>query len=173
MADVDLTVLCAAAAQALAEAEKLAADLSDQQFASPSGPLGASVGQHLRHGLDHFRALLDGFEGNSEVAYDERDRGTAIETDREAARALAAGLRGRLETLDNVQLNFEVDIRVMVACDGTDAKIRTTLGREIAFATHHMIHHFAMIKAICTEQGVTLPEEFGRAPSTVAYERSN
>ena len=44
------------------------------------------------------------------------------------------------------------------------------LGRELAFAAHHGVHHNAMINAICAELGVATPHGFGKAPSTINHE---
>jgi hypothetical protein len=48
----------------------------------------------------------------------------------------------------------------------------STLGRELAFATHHAVHHQAMMKAIAFEFGVEVEECFGKAPATVNAERT-
>ena len=38
--------------------------------------------------------------------------------------------------------------------------------RELGFVSHHSIHHMATIKVICSNFGVTLPKNYGVAPST-------
>jgi hypothetical protein len=59
----------------------------------------------------------------------------------------------------------------MLTSDGVDAELGSTLGRELAFATHHAVHHHAMLGAIAAELGVATPPEFGKAPSTIRHER--
>src|SRR5436190_769604 len=63
------------------------AALTDEQYcANPVGVVASSVGGHIRHCLDHVDALLAGLELQT-VNYDERQRGTEIETSRHAALA--------------------------------------------------------------------------------------
>ena len=64
-----------------------------------------------------------------------------------------------------------VRIRVMLSGDGTEAELDSTVVREVAFATHHGIHHVAMMKAIAGEMGVSLDGDIGKAPSTIQHER--
>lgn len=49
----------------------------------------------------------------------------------------------------------------------------STLARELAFATHHAIHHHAIIKMIATSIDYKLPSEFGVAPSTQNFIRTS
>jgi uncharacterized damage-inducible protein DinB len=60
----------------------------------------------------------------------------------------------------------------MVAGDGSCATLSTTIGRELAFATHHGVHHQAMMRAIAGEFGVDVSPTFGKAPSTINHELS-
>jgi hypothetical protein len=46
----------------------------------------------------------------------------------------------------------------------------STLARELAFASHHAIHHHAMMKAIAQEHGQAAESGFGVAPSTLNHE---
>lgn len=61
----------------------------------------------------------------------------------------------------------------MVAESGLEVDLASTLGRELAFATHHAVHHAAMMKAIASEFGVTAETAFGKAPSTLLYEHAS
>jgi hypothetical protein len=60
----------------------------------------------------------------------------------------------------------------MLSGEGDEAELTSTFAREVAFATHHAIHHNAMIAAIAASFGVTIPAGFGKAPSTVNHERT-
>jgi hypothetical protein len=56
-------------------------------------------------------------------------------------------------------------------------ELPSTVGRELGFAAHHAIHHLAMVKLIATGPAIglnkdDLPLDFGRAPSTVVFDRS-
>jgi len=65
-----------------------------------------------------------------------------------------------------------VRVRVMLCADGQHAELGSTLGRELAFAAHHAVHHHAMVAAIAAEFGLSAPDGFGRAPSTIHHEHA-
>src|SRR6516225_10431313 len=59
--------------------------MTDEQYRrKPVGVVSSNVGGHVRHCLDHVEALLAGLE-EGELSYDHRQRGTEVETSREAA----------------------------------------------------------------------------------------
>ncbi len=141
---------------------------------------GGTIGKHLRHTLDHFEALfaerreggaLDTAEAGGAIDYDHRSRGGAVETDPGAARARIGSLRARLVGLSEAELAKPVAVKVMLSGAGEQAVASSTLGRELAFAFHHAIHHQAMMRAIAEEQGVAVPSDFGKAPDTIRHER--
>jgi hypothetical protein len=144
-------------------------------YQAPSRALaGGTIGKHVRHELDHFRALLDVAHRLTPepVEYDTRARGVPVETDPAAARAEVARLGMLIGELDERALARPVRVRVMLTGDGVQTELASTVGRELFFAVHHAIHHHAMIKAIAGEHGLSLPNEFGTAPSTISFERS-
>lgn len=171
MAETDVMVLKSARA-ILEQAADMIRDLTDEAYTTP-GAQGASIGQHTRHTLDHYRKLIDGFNTSSVVVYDHRDRGVPVETDRDAALAEIASIIEGFDGLDETQLEFPVRLRAMVNGEGDEAEMDSTLVRELWFATHHAIHHDALIKTIAAEFGCTLPETYGRAPSTINFERTS
>ena len=132
---------------------------------------GGSVGKHVRHILDHFGAAVE-TPGGEAIDYDHRQRGTDVETDRDAALERIDALRAALGALGEDALAAPVTARVMCSCDGACAELGSTRGREIFFAMHHAIHHNAILGAIAIELGFELPEGFGKAPSTVNNERA-
>lgn len=145
--------------------------LSDRAYGTP-GSQGAAIGQHVRHTLDHYRKLLDGFASGGVVEYDRRDRGVAVETDRSAALEAIGSIIAGFDGLDEARLAFPVRVRAMVNGEGDEVEMESTLVRELWFATHHAIHHNALIKGVAAEFGAELPRGFGRAPSTVNFEQS-
>lgn len=170
MAETDALVLDSARA-ILEQAADMIRDLTDEAYRTP-GEQGASIGQHTRHTLDHYRKLINGFENSTVIDYDHRDRGVAVESDRDAALAEIASIIEGFDGLDETQLEFPIRLRAMVNGDGGEAEMDSTLVRELWFATHHAIHHDAQIKAIAAEFGSALPATFGRAPSTINFERA-
>lgn len=171
MSERSLGPIVDAAAALLESTAGLLESIDDAAYARPSPACqDASIGQHVRHLTDHFASLVDGYEADAPVCYDQRKRGTDIESDRAAAAAMLRGLRSRIADLDDTQLNFSVRIRVLPAPGAAEVDLETSLGRELAFVTHHAVHHHAIIRVIAAEQGVDLGDAFGRAPATVQAE---
>ncbi len=142
--------------------------IGDREYATDSRThKGGTMGKHVRHVLDHFRAALDGAAGETVIDYDHRARNVPMETDRRAALEAITALRGRLAALPDTDMTQAVRVRVMLSGDGAEAELSSTLGRELAFASHHAVHHHAMLKAIAAEFAIDPGEEFGKAPSTI------
>jgi hypothetical protein len=142
---------------------------SDEQYVTkPVGVVNSSMGGHVRHCLDHVDALLGGAIVGA-ISYDDRQRGTAVETKRsEAIEAIEQQVRD-LEDLRGLPLDYPVTLRVLLAAAGPAVNVETTVGREFAFVLSHTVHHNALIAVIAKLLGVQVPERFGYAPSTLAY----
>jgi uncharacterized damage-inducible protein DinB len=149
----------------------LLATLDDTQYVkSPVGAMTSSIGAHVRHSLDHVEAIRHA-RRTGVVDYDTRVRGTAVEGDRSAA---LRAIHDHAEALSKWQpddLLLDVAMSVLLSADGPPLMVRTTLGRELAFAVNHTIHHNAMLAAMVATLGGQAPERFGYAPSTVRYLR--
>lgn len=165
--------LVSAALSMLDECGRFVDRMSDGAFVGASRTIaGGTLGKHLRHLLDHYDAALRGAATASVIDYDHRERDVTSEHDRGVARARVRELRDRLCGLSSGDLAAPVRIRVMLTSSGDEAELGSTLGRELAFATHHAIHHCAMMRAIAAEFGGECPEGFGKAPSTLHHERT-
>ncbi len=169
----------AASAEVLRQCAELLSSMSDAVYAGPSHVLPAgTIGKHMRHILDHFAAVLlspglDSVLMGAPIDYDRRRRNTPDETVRSAALGRIAACVREIESLGPGSDDRPVTVRLMLAADGSSAVLKTTLGRELAFAAHHAQHHLAMIAAIAREQGATVPSGLGKAPSTLNFERTN
>lgn len=162
--------LAAAAIALLDQCSGFVRNASGPAYISESRVLkGGTIGKHLRHSLDHFRAALDGATFGTVVEYDRRERNVPMETDPAAALAAIESIRGRLCELGAESLATPIRVRVMLTGDGAEAELGSTLGRELAFATHHAVHHNAMLGAIAAEFGIQTGAEFGKAPSTINH----
>lgn len=132
----------------------------------------ASIGGHYRHCLDHFQSFLGGAE-DSQVDYDHRRRDPRIETDPAFALEITRTLRRQLGELSKEALETQVTARCEVSYSHGDSPVTgSTLGRELVYSIAHAIHHYALISVMARLSGVVLPETFGVAPSTVAYQQS-
>lgn len=149
-------------------AELLAATSDEQYIQKPVGVVPSSLGSHVRHCLDHFEAFLHG-AASGFMDYDDRTRGTLVETDRAAAQRLIRQVHDRIALLDPSMLTKAVRVRSMLVGDGTSIETVSSLGRELAFVLSHTVHHNALVAAICKTLGIPMPERFGYAPSTIAH----
>lgn len=133
---------------------------------------GGTLGKHVRHVVDHFAAALAAYRLGEVIDYDHRERHVPMEEDPGVAIATIRGVCAQMSALSESDLRNPVRIRVMLAGDGSETTLDSTLGREFFFAMHHGIHHLAMMKAIAQEFGVETGPDFGKAPSTINYESS-
>lgn len=141
---------------------------SDHTVASPELG-GSSIGQHVRHCLDHFLTLRAGL-ACGRFDYDERVRDTEVERDpvvaAELARRLAATLRAELDPVDIAR---RVLVRTASSPDGEVAWQVSSIGRELQFVVSHTVHHSAMIAASCRARGLHVAVGHGVAPSTLRH----
>ncbi len=143
--------------------------LTDEQYVQkPVGVVPSSIGGHIRHNLDHVDALLAGV-ARGEIDYDQRRRGTEIETSRQAA--LTALRRQERELLAFASRGEDQPLRlkVLVSSSLPPIEAETSVGRELSFVLSHTIHHNALIGVMASLLGVPVPERFGYAPSTIAH----
>ena len=135
-----------------------------QMFAEHAGP-------HLRHIVEHYEALL--LRESGSVDYDARARDRDCERSTAVARARIEALQARLAGWNGAALAAPVEVRTLGGLAGEEAFASTSsVGRELMFLASHAVHHFAVLKLHGIAQGVAASAEFGKAPATVAHERS-
>jgi hypothetical protein len=143
--------------------------LDERQYVQkPVGVVPGSVGGHVRHCLDHVKALLLAAE-TGQLDYDRRERGTPVESCRDAAIAAAAECASELRELTLEALDRSLRVDVLLTADGPQQAFRSSVGRELAYVLSHTIHHNALVGALVKTLGGQLPERFGYAPSTIAH----
>ena len=154
----------------------------------------ASIGQHIRHSMDHIeRAALAVKQHDTdkipEIYYDVRERGCLSETNIDESKKriitvsnLFHNYVGMNDTYSNDQNEVIAYFTLLSDDNGDDSSgkepstsigLHSTIGRELGFGIHHAIHHLAMIKVIAIQQNIDnfLPDDFGRAPSTIEFLR--
>jgi uncharacterized damage-inducible protein DinB len=140
--------------------------LTDAQYTlKPVGVVESSVGGHVRHSLDHVRALLTAGETGS-IDYDHRRRGTPVELARCCALAEIDELVAEIKALPADVMDMELSLWATMTSGGESVEVSTSFGRELAYTLSHTIHHNALIGAMIKTLGGWLPERFGYAPST-------
>ncbi len=131
----------------------------------------ASIGKHYRHVLDHFLCLREGIR-TGKVNYDHRDRDPQLESSVAASRLVTEDLIDQFGSLSDESLHRECAVTYSVAYGENDLEgVPSNIAREIMFCIGHAIHHYAILKLLCSGVGVTLPREFGIAPSTLKHLR--
>ncbi|ORX67432.1 hypothetical protein DL89DRAFT_269250 [Linderina pennispora] len=128
---------------------------------------GSTIGKHVRHILDHFN-LLGCNADTMSVNYAQRIRNVSTESDVQAgleairqAVACAEGLRKQ-----GVEAGEAIEV-VDVMSSGSEVALMSTVGRELWFCVHHMVHHNAVIAQLFFEFGLTPSLKTAYAPSTL------
>ena len=132
----------------------------------PAARVSGSVGEHVRHCVDHVHALTTALEGEA-LSYDSRLRGTRTEIDPSVAINEIERLFYRLDRLTTIPAERAIFLSTLVDQALPPRLVRTTIGREIAFVVQHTIHHCALVAVLLEWQGCRVPKDFGVAPSTV------
>lgn len=146
--------------------------LKEQDFSRPSAALSkATIGQHLRHTLEFFICLEQGFD-QGVVNYDRRAHDKLIETDK----FIALGAIERITSFIQRQHQDQpLRLEVAYALDSEEAvTIETNFYRELTYNIEHAVHHMAIMKIGLREVApyVSFPDDFGIAVSTLRYRAS-
>ena len=147
-------------------------DNTDQESFSRKGegPWGSSIGAHYRHVLDHFVCLIEGL-WDFQIDYDHRGRNGEIESSIEGARQATRELIEALNAIPDDVLKRECTVVYSVGYGEAETQaVRSVVARELMFCVGHAIHHYAIVKLLCSLRAVPLPYEFGIAPSTLKYQ---
>jgi uncharacterized damage-inducible protein DinB len=141
---------------------EVAPDVYCARFATE---VSGSIGEHVRHCLDHVSALLAA-DSSTTLSYDRRQRGTTVETDpAEAVRQILRLKRG-IEAWSTRSLDDTIRVTSMISPSGAAVTGWSTLARELAFVMSHTIHHQAIIAVLLAVHGHAVSDRFGHSPST-------
>jgi len=144
--------------------------ISEQDFAKPVDSLGRStIGQHLRHTLEFFICLEQGFEKGL-INYDKRAHDKLIESDKFIALATLSKINDFIlsqpaDKALKLEAGYDLDKEEFVT-------IETNFLRELVYNIEHAVHHMAIMKIGIRELApdVKLPHDFGIAASTIRYQ---
>lgn len=163
--------LTAALTDVLVQERILLGSLEGSIYTAPgTGAFSSSIGEHIRHNLDHFTSFFDGLE-RGRIDYEARRRDDGIARSTEHA---LADIERHLAALEALSDAPEQSIAVREENDSADETLSwlsSSVGRELQFLLGHTVHHHAIIALLLSQHGVALPEGFGVAPSTQRYER--
>lgn len=129
---------------------------------------GSSIGAHVRHCLDHADAFLEAADTGS-IEYDQRERGTPVETDPEAALERIRRMETRLCSLPATLVDRPLTVRAILSAGGAPVVLPSSVLRELAYVVSHTTHHNAILGFLVRAVGGATPFKFGYAASTLAY----
>jgi hypothetical protein len=130
-----------------------------------------SVGPHLRHCLEHFHLLLEGWRAGF-VDYDARSRDLHFERDPQAVRGALRQIASSLAALRVDDLASELTVAQSAAPGRPPLSSSSFLERELVFLSGHTIHHIAIMVLAAAGAGVTIPQGLAVAYSTESHRES-
>jgi hypothetical protein len=169
-----LSPVIAANLHCLEQAIELLGRLPQAAFARTGERHARTVGPHLRHVLDHYSAFIAGLDAYR-VDYDRRERETRLESDLEFAVERMREIVGALVLVDEEVMDLPIEIRLESGDSGDPSGApgepwsHSTVRRELQFLLSHTVHHFALIAMLLERFEISVPEDFGIAPSTLRY----
>jgi hypothetical protein len=143
-------------------------NLDDALFTRDETPEKSSVGTHFRHNLDFVTNFLNGLE-TGKLDYNERERNLQVETNRQYAISRFRGAVSELENLTPEMLGKKILVRSETI---ESLWCESSAMRELEFLQSHTIHHYALIQTKLASFGFDVPKEFGVAPSTLEFWKS-
>ncbi len=164
------TQLSNACTTTLQQLSDIIEQIDGKDFVKPAPTLNKStVGQHIRHTLEFFLCLEQGFDSGI-VNYDHRAHDKLIETDKHIALDAINRIR---DFVSRQKKDQHLTLEVGYHQDSEDClTIDTNYFRELSYNIEHAVHHMALIKIGLREVApyVHYPAEFGIAVSTVRYQ---
>ncbi|NML59331.1 DinB family protein [Chryseobacterium cheonjiense] len=148
----------------LYELSQILSPVSVQLYTRESKYLfGSSIGQHVRHILEMYEVLLEGYS-SGRFSFENRKRNHTLEEN----------VREMLCTVEKIaaEINKKDKELICVLYDQTNIQqeLKTTYFRELLYCFEHGIHHQALIKVALKEfEWENIPENFGVAPSTIKF----
>lgn len=129
----------------------------------------SGIGRHVRHVVDHFRALQAGIESGI-VNYDVRHRDSDMEQHADLGldeiQDLISWLRN--STTDETP----VEVVSEISCLHDESKqFQSNIRRELLYLINHTIHHAAYAALIARQHGVEPDAGIGLAPATATFLR--
>jgi uncharacterized damage-inducible protein DinB len=149
----------------LEQAILLVRDQPEGQFTNSCKEVFSStIGQHVRHCVEHYEEFLLAFHEGRNLDYEKRPRDLRLETDTgEALRRLTA-IHASLGELPDAASHS-----LGVLDTGATAPSPSSAAREMQYLLSHTVHHFALIAVIAGLGGISVTSDFGVAPSTLKH----
>ena len=145
--------------------------ITEEDFCKPSNALNATIGQHLRHTLEFFICLEQGYELGV-VNYDKRIHNKAMENDKFIALQTILQIREFINAGQGDK-SLKLEVGYLPNIDECET-INTNYLRELVYNIEHAVHHMAIMKIGIREVAdyIVLPSDFGIAVSTLRYKEA-
>lgn len=139
--------------------------LSNDEYTRPINALShATIGEHTRHIIELFQCLTSAYS-KGVLNYDDRERNQLMQNNVAIA----------VQQLEALSLNIEQKNKCLALTNSlSDSReiIETNYYRELLYNFEHCIHHQALIKVgLLSLNKMPDSEDFGIAPSTLAYKK--
>lgn len=142
-------------------------NIPENDYAKPLDIINnASLGMQFRHIVEFYVQIEKGYT-TREICYDNRERDKCLETQ---IPYLISKMEDLLIFLDYCNSNALININANYGDENDYSDTyQSSIGRELAYALDHAIHHLAIIKiAIQSDLPyISIPENLGMAPSTI------
>lgn len=144
---------------------KLLNNITDEEYADNTiPPYFSSIGCHMRHILDVFSCVFNGFSERN-IDLTKRERNERIELKTIYGIEYFESILKQAKSISKIDLKTEIIVSDDLGLGKVSSK--STLGAVLMQAQSHAIHHFASIGYIIHQLGIELPDaDFGYNPST-------
>lgn len=148
----------------IGQAQTLVSGLPWSTYARKCEPVfSSSIGQHLRHCIEHYEEFFAAHADARDIDYEARPRDAALEEDVVLAQTRLVAIEESFVFLP------EKPSPIGIRDTGASVPAASSLDRELQYLISHTVHHFAIISVIAKHFGVSVPTEFGIAPSTLKH----
>ncbi len=145
--------------------------LDDDAYTAAQPPYHeSSIGDHLRHCLEHYSSFLGGLEAGT-IDYDARARDVRIATSRLVATQTIRDLIERLQAVPRDDKPLLVKMDSDKEAESAAPWSPSSVKRELQYLLAHTIHHYALIAVLLRLHGHEPDSDFGVAPSTLNYRK--
>ena len=170
----DLSDLIRCNTNTLASAAALIKKLPKDKYNHVERPYFEScLGKHMRHILDHYLCFARDLDSGV-IDYEQRNRDTRLESDREYTLCVIADICHFLNSLES-RSGGDSPVKVLLCNDVSlplGEATHSSIRRELQFLQGHAVHHYALIATMLRFYGLEVAREFGIAPSTLVHEEA-
>jgi hypothetical protein len=166
----DAPELVQAARDVLFQGLGLLFELNDRTYSrSADAPFHAAIGSHYRSALERFQSLVRGMPAG-EISYGVPYEASRPQDDVRYASVATCDVLRALKPYTEETLLRLCKVTTGVGYGPTHAAATdSNVGCELAYCIGQALHHYAIIRLICEEFGITAPAEFGIAPPVMGH----